>query len=188
MVSREIVWENTETFGCEYLSLLKSEEEIAAESTVIFMAADSPVQVNYQIRLDTSWRTVSVSLQDRQGRHLRLSSNGEGDWLDGQGSPLDELKGAIDVDLSATPFSNSLPINRFDWEDGQSRTFEMVYISLPEMHVRKMAQQYTMVKTEEDLQLFKYQSAGFEALIHVDEQGLVVEYSPLFKRRYANLV
>ncbi|QDP42072.1 hypothetical protein FN924_03085 [Radiobacillus deserti] len=31
------------------------------------------------------------------------------------GESIDSLKGAIDIDISVTPFSNSLPINRINW-------------------------------------------------------------------------
>jgi hypothetical protein len=45
-------------------------------------------------------------------RKLELISDGRGKWTDASGNPLPALDGAIDMDLSVSPFTNTLPIRR----------------------------------------------------------------------------
>ncbi|MGI2327957.1 putative glycolipid-binding domain-containing protein [Planococcus sp. YIM B11945] len=184
MVSSEMVWENKDTFGCEYLKFTVAEHSFFAESTGIYLEPNYPIQINYQIALDRAWRTKSVAIQNRSGNKLQLTSTGTGNWFDEHGNQLDKLTGSIDVDLSATPFSNTFPINRSDWKTGQTREFDMAYIFVPLLEVQKMKQTYTFIETKGKNKVSKFQSPGFESLILVDENGFVVEYPQLFSRRY----
>ncbi|WP_019416150.1 putative glycolipid-binding domain-containing protein [Paenisporosarcina sp. TG20] len=184
MFSREVVWENKETFGCECLKTFTIENMIHVVSTVIYMNQNAPIQVDYQIELDSSWNTKRLSIHNGRKDDLHITSNGKGEWFDQYGSKIDELNGAIDVDISATPFSNSLPINRFDWEPNQKRSFEMVYISVPSLKFQKVKQTYTYIEGKGNIQIFNYSSRDFETRISVDEKGLVIDYPKLFTRRY----
>jgi len=184
MLSSEIVWENKEALGCEYLRLFFEKNTIHVESTVIYLEPSSPVQIDYQIDLDSSWRTKRLNIKNRRGEILHLTSTGEGEWFNQHGIRIDELNGAIDVDISATPFSNSLPINRFDWEPNQKREFEMVYIFIPALEIKKVKQTYTYIERKENTRVFNYQCLDFESSISVDEKGFVIDYPQLFTRRY----
>ncbi|WKA56532.1 putative glycolipid-binding domain-containing protein [Planococcus shixiaomingii] len=184
MLSSEIVWENKETFGCEYLKFFTKEHAFNVESTAIYMESSYPVQIDYQIDLDKSWRTIKVHIQNRSGEILEITSTGKGDWFDQHGTRIDELNGAIDVDISATPFTNTLPINRVDWKLNQRREFEMVYVTVPTLTVQKVKQTYTFIESKEETRIFHFQSSDFESQISVDEKGFVTDYPQLFTRRY----
>ncbi|RLQ92804.1 putative glycolipid-binding domain-containing protein [Planomicrobium sp. Y74] len=184
MVLNEIIWENKETFGCEYLKIFSKENTIHVESSVIYLESGSPIQIDYQLELDSSWRTIKVKIQNRGGEGLLLTSLREGEWFDQQETRMDELDGAIDLDISATPFSNSLPINRYDWKVDQKREFEMVYVSVPSLEVQKVKQTYTYIEGNKKMRIFNYQCQGFESLISVDANGFVIDYPQLFVRRY----
>ena len=103
--------------------------------------------------------------------------------MDENGKRLDALNGAVDIDISVTPFTNSLPINRHVWQLGQARDFEMVYIQVPSMAVRKVRQTYILLDSKEN-RTFEYRSGDFQSVITVDEYGLVTDYPELFARRY----
>lgn len=183
MFSNEIVWENKETFGCEYLKCLITDTAVHAESTVIYLGPGAPVQLNYQIEMDRSWRTKLVNIYSKSGQSLQLNSIDSGKWADKNGTIMAELDGAVDVDLSATPFTNSLPVNRFNWKPNQQRVLEMVYISAPSLEVFKMKQTYTFIELKGEVRIFNFKSPGFESFISVDEKGFVVDYPGLFVRR-----
>lgn len=184
MCSYEMVWENKEMFGCEYLKIFMKETTICIESTVIYVESGSPVKIDYQIELDSSWKTKKVVIENSRGQSLHLTSTNKGEWFDQYGNRKDELTGAIDVDISATPFSNSLPINRLDWKPYQKREFQMVYISVPALEIEKVKQTYAYIESKEKTRIFNYQCRGFESLISVDEEGFVIDYPQLFVRRY----
>ncbi len=94
------------------------------------------------------------------------------------------LNGCIDVDISATPFTNTLPIRRIQWQVGQSEEFRMVYILVPDLKVSVMRQRYTCLAKTDQGATFRYENVDddFKADITVDSDGLVVHYPGLFER------
>jgi hypothetical protein len=115
---------------------------------------------------------------------IRLESDGLGNWANEWGHSAPELKGCFDVDITATPFTNTLPIRRLRLAPGQSAEIKVVYITIPEMQVRVEPQEYTCLETSSAGGRFRFESLsdGFTAVITVDADGLVQDYPGLFKR------
>jgi hypothetical protein len=184
MITQQFMWENIENFGCEYLKVQQDNSDIYAEGTVIYKNKSIPYKVNYTVHLDPNWLTRKVIIDvDGLEKKLVLESDGNGNWVDGAGNELDFLAGAIDIDISVTPFSNSLPINRHSWELAQKREFEMVYLQIPEMEMRKVKQVYTFVRDLGLSRIFYYESGSYKTEITVDPNGFVLDYPDLFLRR-----
>lgn len=177
-----VMWENIETFGCEYLKISSENNDQKVESTILMMD-EVPHKVMYTLYLE-NWVTRKVEMIVDQHQTLVLKSDGKGYWFNGKDEPIEALKGAIDVDISATPFSNSLPINRHNWELEQTRDFEMVYISIPSLELKKVKQRYTFLEHHQNDRLFQYESGAFQSRITVDQYGLIVDYPELFIRKY----
>jgi hypothetical protein len=114
-------------------------------------------------------------------RQIDLRGDGAGRWTEGSTSPLPALNGAIDVDLSATPFTNTLPIRRLNLRSGESRDTMVVYVEVPSLAITTAPQRYTCI---EPGRRYRFQSlhSGFVRDIDIDERGLVTEYPGLFKR------
>ena len=178
-----MLWRNEKTEGMEYF-ILNRAAGIEGKGSIIYLAEDGPHTVQYTVRLDENWLTREVLIQADQGRSLILQSDGNGRWTDGGGMSQKHIEGALDIDISATPFTNSLPINRERWEQGEQKQFQMVYISVPGLQVKKVNQMYTYLKTEDGLRYFKYESSSYHAQIAVDNKGFVVHYPGLFSRSY----
>lgn len=133
----------------------------------------------YKIVCDKSWRTKSVSVH-AAGRQVELQSDGSGSWsVDGRPAP--HLKGAMDVDITATPFTNTLSIRRLGLKPGQRQDILVAYVDLPRLAVTADPQRYTCI---EHGRLYRFESSGgsFVRDIQVDGDGLVVDYPGLFKR------
>lgn len=135
--------------------------------------------VLYSIDTDATWatRVVRVEAGDRS---LVLFADGHGAWTEGGDRPLDALDGAIDVDLSATPFTNTLPIWRLGLGIGESADIVTAHIAVPELTVVADPQRYTRL----DERSYRYESlgSGFARDITVDDAGFVVDYPGLFRR------
>ncbi|WP_230502579.1 putative glycolipid-binding domain-containing protein [Sutcliffiella rhizosphaerae] len=101
--------------------------------------------MKYSVELDKNWITRKLSILVDNQKSLELRSDGEGNWFNMEGNSIQFLKGAIDIDISATPFSNSLPVNRLNWSVNQIEYFEMVYISVPSLEMRKVQQSYKYI-------------------------------------------
>ena len=66
----------------------------------------------YRVECDAHWHVTHAVLKVMGGGTLELRGDGAGHWRDGSGRALPELDGCIDIDIAATPFTNSLPIGR----------------------------------------------------------------------------
>ncbi|MGE8001767.1 putative glycolipid-binding domain-containing protein [Lysinibacillus sp. NPDC093190] len=184
ILNQKVVWKNEEQFGCEHFSINKEEKYYSAKGTIIYVEEDESNAhiVEYKVDLDSNWFTKKLTIIVDEHNSLNLMSDGKGNWFENDGQVIDKLKGAIDIDISATPFSNSLPINRMDWVLNQEEHFEMVYISIPTLEVKKVPQSYKYLINSDNLRYFKYRCYDFETTICVDEQGLIIDYPNVFRR------
>jgi hypothetical protein len=133
------------------------------------------------LRLDSDWCVVEVKASVAglaEAVHLRRTRTG--DWLDEKDTVLPELHGALDVDLSITPLTNTIPIRRLGLRLGDSAEITAVYIAFPELAVSADRQRYTRVAVDR----YRYEAvdSDFAREITVDEHGLVVSYPGLFRR------
>jgi hypothetical protein len=154
---------------------------VIAEAVVVSSAEDM-YAARYRVTCDAGWRVrraeVAVIGDERR---LCLTADGEGHWLDETGNALLGLDGAIDVDLSISPFTNSLPIRRLSMGSGQSVEIRTVYIRVPDLNVTIDPQRYTCLVAGKR---YRYESldSDFVREIETDANGLVVTYPGLFRR------
>jgi len=181
-ISWEPVWDkHREGVGLEHLLL----REGSADSVVLaFDEDDRPFRLAYQLVWDRSWRLREGRLMvttERMVRSLRVETDGNGHWRDGDAGALPELDGCLDIDIWPTPFTNTFPIRRHPFAVGERREFVMAWVSAPELTVRPVRQRYT--RLAERRYLFEnLQGDGFRAALPVDEDGVVLDYEGLFRR------
>jgi hypothetical protein len=101
--------------------------------------------------------------------------------MDGSGTALPRLSGAIDIDISITPFTNTLPIRRLNLRRGEFAEILAVYVQLPSLDITTDRQRYTCL---EYAKRYRYESvdSDFTREIEVDDHALVVTYPGLFRR------
>lgn len=183
-----IVWKATDELGLEHLQLSESQNEIIADGTIIRVENQTSFRVRYQIRCDARWqvREVKIDLLGANDKSIRLKSDGAGHWTDAEDNRLPVFDGCLEMDISATPFTNTLPIRRLRLEQGESANIEVVYLSLPGLTVQKSKQRYTCLEKAEGREFYLFEELGvfkgFNAEIAVDERGFVTEYPNLFKQ------
>jgi hypothetical protein len=175
-------WEDWAGRGLEHLVLTERATAIIA-AAVCIVADDPPFAARYRVACDAGWRCreLEVEIVDT-ARVLRLRGDGRGRWTDGDGGRLPQLDGAIDVDVSITPFTNTLPIRRLELAKGDAREIAVVYVRAPQLSVELDHQRYICV---EPRRRYRYEAvdATFAAELEVDDDGLVVTYPGLFRRR-----
>ena len=160
-----------------------------ASGLVIGLEAGRPFRIGYEIRCDGLWRVreVRAAAPDSKLPVLELLADGEGHWKRRGGKPLPELEGCIDVDISATPFTNTLPIRRLGLKPGQAEELVVTYVRVPELLVGAERQRYGCLEVQADGGFYRFEAlpSGFTAELPVDAEGLVLDYPGLFRRAWS---
>jgi uncharacterized protein len=166
-VKREVMWTPWEGPGLEHLRLVTSGSGVVANGLVIGLEAGRPFRIGYEVRCDGLWRVreVRAAAPDSERPVLELQADGQGHWKRRGGEPVPELHGCIDVDISATPFTNTLPIRRLGLKPGESEELMVTYIRVPELLIGPERQRYGCLEARADGGLYRFEAlpSGFTA-------------------------
>lgn len=184
------MWSAWDAPGLEHLHLAMHKDGVVADSIVIGVAEGRPFRIAYEVRCDVSWRvrSVHVGILGSEVPGVDLLSDGQGNWTRPDGRAVPELRGCIDVDISVTPFTNTLPIRRLGLAPTESAellvTYLVTYFEGTELQAWPEPQQYTCLEKSDRGGLYRFLSldGGFTADLPVDADGLVLDYPGLFKR------
>ena len=179
-VVRWSAWNGADA-GLEHLDLIEGPEGIVASGLVVGSTDRGPFGLSYRLILDPGWRLRGATLATTAGGRLSLAADGCGGWQDGVGRARAEFEGCIDIDIEATPFTNTLPIRRLRLGPGESATVRVAYVSLPGLELTCARQRYTALDGG-GLYRFESLDGAFTADLQVDAQGVVVDYPGLFRR------
>lgn len=183
----EAMWASWDGRGLEHLRLRVGESGIEADGGVVGDEDGVVFRPRYVIRCDPGWRTREMIVDPLDGRDpLHLYSDGEGNWSDASGRSVPEQEGCVDVDLSATPFTNTLPIRRLDLREGESSEITVAYVYVPNLQLDISSQRYTCLERNAGGGLYRFEDEGlfrgFTADLPVDADGLVLDYPGIFRR------
>jgi hypothetical protein len=184
-MERQIMWSQWNEPGLEHFRLVQRGDEIVADGVVIGVENDTAFRLRYQVRCDSQWRVREVKVDSLDAaKNIRLTTNGEGLWFDESGKYISMLDGCIDIDITATPFTNTLPIVRLAIKKGESIELTVAYIVIPEMQLTLDKQRYTHLGISSFGSRYKFESVNndFTADLPTDSDGLVEDYPKLFRR------
>jgi hypothetical protein len=134
--------------------------------------------VSYTLHCDKAWETREARIVQRRGgveQVLSLRVDAQRRWWR-DGTEVPQFRGLIDIDLSCTPATNTLPIRRLALAQGQGSDVTAAWVRLPELVLEPLPQRYTRVGPSQ----YRYESRGgsFTAALETDELGLVRSYPP----------
>lgn len=188
--TRTVLWRRTDIPGLEHVRLWEpgtgrdraDAEGPRLEGVVLALYDELPMRVEYEISCTPRWETRRVRVTLTHGARMRtmeLVADNDRRWWD-SGEELAAVAGCIDVDLSVSPATNTLPIRRASLRVGGARDVTAAWIRFPSLDVQPLTQRYTRVGERE----YRYESGGgaFTAQIEVDDLGLVVRYPPAWER------
>lgn len=185
MIRKNIIWESLDEIGQESLLIAEDDSNIITESVVLGVYEELPYRIWYNINCDKNWRVreVTVKSMGRDSKKMNLISDGKGNWnIDGK--IAENLKGCYDIDISVTPFTNTIPIRRMNLEKGESHKINVIYIDAINFMIRPVIQCYTYLSEKNNVHKYLYEnlSSGFTSEIYVDDNGFIIEYPELYKR------
>ncbi|HEX2912169.1 MAG TPA: putative glycolipid-binding domain-containing protein [Chloroflexia bacterium] len=191
----DILWQGWDYPSLEHLRLAISDREIEADSLFVGQhyrldedEDRSPFRFQYNIKCNSQWQILQLDIKllspDQTSQVLALKSDGAGSWFDSKGTLLPDLAGCQDVDISITPFTNTLPIRRLSLQPGESADIRVLYIKLPELQYKPVQQRYTCIDQDKHGGLYRFEVPGSDFVVElpVDENKLVLDYPELFRR------
>jgi hypothetical protein len=122
---------------------------------------------------------VTVDLPGSRS-NIELVADGKGNWSR-DGRFLPGLDGAMEPDISVTPFTNSFPVRRLGLRKGESADIRTAYIDAVDGKLFADPQRYTCL---EEGRRYLHQSldSDFCREITFDPDGFVSSYPGLFRR------
>jgi uncharacterized protein len=182
----DLQWEALDWPGLEHVVVSADAAGFRADGHLVLGPPVGPASVSYQLSCDADWRVTRLTVTAASvagSRTLALSADHDGRWL-ADGQPRPDLDGCIDVDISLTPLTNTLPIRRLTWTPGSAHELDVVYVSAPDLTARRVSQRYTLLDADadDDAPLYRYESGSFRADLTVDGNGFVSDYPGLWRR------
>ena len=182
---REAMWISMNQKAYEFVSLQADQETVAINGWII-QIGEEPYRIDYNLTCDSQWRVRKVEIHrlSRQPGRLLLRSNETAQWSDSDGKIIEGLSGCIDVDIFASPFTNTIPIRRLHLKQEQPETIRVAFVHLPGLAVTPTNQRYTLLRSDSAGELYRYEGldSGFQTELPVDSDGLVIVYPELAKR------
>ena len=184
---REVMWSAWDRPGLGHLRLAVRESGVVADGMVLGVEEGHPFRLAYEVRCDAYWRVRAARVGvPGESPRVELYFDGEGNWTGPDGRALTYLKGCKYVDVSETPFTNTLPIRRLDLPPGESAEITVAYFDGTELQPWPEPQRYTRLEANNGGGIYRFLSldGGFTADLPVDSDGLVLDYPGLFRRTF----
>lgn len=181
ILERAIVWRNLLTGGSEYFELRRRDNcHVLRGKVVSVLEPAQPLFISYYVICDEAWHTrcarvLQVSAGQKQELNIEVIETG---WkVNGRHAPA--LQNCIDIDLSVTPSTNTLPIARLQLARGQSQPVTAAWIQFPSLEIGPLQQTY---KRLDQTRYWYESSTGFSSEIRVDAAGVVFDYPGAWTR------
>lgn len=169
-------WRRLDEPGLEVLRVTPEADGFRAASTVVYAGAEA-FGASYVWLLDRDWRTrrLDLRLSSPTLREMRIQ-RAPGGWLiDGRKDPA--LAACDEIDLSATPFCNSLAIRLLKG----TGELTALYVNLPSLQLLPSRQRYEALGANRWRYVDLGVARGFEAELSIDRDNFVVAYQGLFE-------
>ncbi|MGE5232930.1 MAG: putative glycolipid-binding domain-containing protein, partial [Acidobacteriota bacterium] len=145
VVERRVAWGWTDRPGIETLRFVRDPAGARAEGSALVVFDGQPESLRYQVEHDAAWRLRSARAEigaPGATRVLTLRRDESGSWtVDGVARP--DLADCEDVDLMATPYTNTPPLAAHPLAPGDSRRLRVAWVRFPDLAVRTVTQEYT---------------------------------------------
>jgi hypothetical protein len=174
-----VLWQDVETGALDRCRLEAGPDGLRLAGLVLTAAHGTPLDVRYLVEAGPDGLTRRVELELDGGATRRvLLADGAGRWRWQGGPELAEVAGALDVDLTVTPATNTLPIRRLAGLDlGRAADLRMAWVQFPDLQVVPSAQRYRRLAPDR----WRFSTGDFSAELLVDPDGLVLDYGGLFR-------
>ncbi|WP_156307861.1 putative glycolipid-binding domain-containing protein [Sphingobacterium endophyticum] len=176
-----IIWKGVYYNSLEYLKYYADSKQNIIQSKIIGCLDAQFWYVDYIVQTNENWQINSFELSiDLNGEISTLTGKVEQGVWSINNVERKEFKNYKFIDISLSPFTNTLPINHLKMGISDSYEIQVIYINILEGKVEPRKQKYSRKRNR----IYSYQNIPntFSADIKVDKFGFVINYPKLFKR------
>jgi uncharacterized protein len=169
-------WRRLDGLGLEVLQISPEADGFCATSTVVHAGSEA-FGMSYVWLFDRFWRTrqLDLRLSSPARQEMRIQRMGRGWLLDGRERP--DLAICDEIDLSVTPFCNSLAIRSLKG----SGELAALYVDVPPLRVVPSRQRYEFLREDRWRYVDLGVAHGFEAILKFDMDAFVIDYEGQFE-------
>lgn len=182
MTHLSVLWRRLDQPGHDAARLCRELSGWRLVGTAVFIEADKPCRLDYEIVADTEWRTHSGRIQGWLGTEeitvdIR-ADDARNWWLNGSACP--QVAGCDDLDISFSPSTNLLAIRRSALAIGAEAQVRAAWFRFPERVLETLEQSYR--RTTDDLYHYKVIGGDFVTDLRVNPEGFILEYPGLWQQ------
>lgn len=182
-MQKNVTWKGISADTTETCLLSYLDDVIIVRSEISGWIDKQPITAEYYIKLDTAWRVMEFDVIAQKGskpqRRYAMFATADGKWRDNLATPYRDFDGCRFIDITLTPFTNSLPINGLKQNINETRVIDVLYIDIIEDRLSRHTQTYT--RLDYNNYRFENDNGNFTADIAVNDDGLVTHYPGLFE-------
>ena len=180
-MQNNIIWEGIHDESLENCNVLTNERGYETTSLVSLVEEDYVCNIEYHLTMNKKWESQTCKItncHEEGNKTLELERLADNKWLI-NGKEAGEFDGFHGIDISITPFTNTLIINRKQLKEEESINLNIIYIEPLKMVYSPIEVVYTKLTDRE----FEYQNltTGYNVVLDVNENGLVTNYPGYFK-------
>jgi hypothetical protein len=178
---KSLIWKGILYNSTEHLQISESQEIIQVESSIIGSFQENNYVVRYRAEITKDWTVKTFHIiSEVNGSVQEISGTKENSSWIINGEPDTRFTDFSFIDISLSPFTNTLPINNLGMAVGGEQEIAVIYIDILEGEIKPTRQKYCKISEA----TYRYENVfdDFRADIQVDEEGFVLFYSGLFER------
>lgn len=178
---KTLIWQGIAFQSIEYFNLKENDKDIQVTSKIIGCYENKMYAVDYKLIIDSDWNIQEFMIESEINtiKNTLTGKKYQEEWEINNVVNLD-FKGFNFIDISLTPFTNTLPINNLKLAENDTQQIKVIYIDVLNNLVKPVTQQYT--RTAPYTYHYDNLQTDFKSDILVDDHGLVVNYPKLFDK------
>ncbi|MEI2274537.1 putative glycolipid-binding domain-containing protein [Sphingobacterium sp. ML3W] len=182
---KTVLWQGVAFHSLEYFNIQENDDHYVVASKIIGSYRKKIYSIYYQLIINKQWEIEEFLIDSEVNRTKNILTGKKTD-INWEINHFDNpsFRGFQYIDISLTPFTNTLPINNLQLKIGDSKEIDIIYIDLINSDITPVRQRYTRTHLYE--YLYENIVSDFTARIQVDENGLVLNYPGLFEKIAGN--
>jgi uncharacterized protein len=176
-----VLWRRLDLPGHDAARLVRHAPFWQLGGTAVFAEEKQICRLEYQVVCDAGWRTLHARVSGWVGSDpikLEVYTDTARRWSV-NGREAAGVAGCVDIDLSFSPSTNTIPIRRLSLNPGEKAEVRSAWLRFPGLTLEPLVQSYA--RTGESSYHYETAAGDFVTDLEVSAAGFVLRYPPLWE-------